>query len=165
MAAVTLKAASCPPTGGLDRGWRTLLPLPPARLVLALAAARSEALGRWPANVVLDERQADILDQQAPGASRFYYAAKPGTAERPRVDGVSHPSVKPLALMRWLIRLVTPAGGVVLDPFAGSGTTVEACLLESRRCIAIERDLSFLPLIEHRLTRQADLLRTESESA
>ena len=86
------------------------MPLPPARLVLALAAARSEALGRWPANVVLDERQADILDQQAPGASRFYYAAKPGTAERPRVDGVSHPSVKPLALMRWLIRLVTWAG-------------------------------------------------------
>lgn len=129
------------------------------------STARSEALGRWPANVVLDDQQADILDQQAPGASRFYYAAKPGTAERPRVDGVSHPSVKPLALMRWLIRLVTPAGGVVLDPFAGSGTTVEACLLESRRCIAIERDLSFLPLIEHRLTRQADLLRTESESA
>src|SRR5699024_6356753 len=64
------------------------------------------------------------------GASRFFYSAKAPKAERPNVDGVQHPTVKPLAIMRWLIRLVTPPGGVVLDPFAGSGTTIEAALIE-----------------------------------
>lgn len=48
---------------------------------------------------------------------------------------VSHPTVKPLELMRWLVRLVTPAGGVVIDPFAGSGTTAEACHVET--CAAL----------------------------
>ena len=64
------------------------------------------------------------------GASRFFYSAKAPKSERPNVDGVQHPTVKPLAIMRWLIRLVTPPGGVVLDPFAGSGTTIEAALIE-----------------------------------
>src|SRR5699024_2863524 len=54
------------------------------------------------------------------GASRFFYTAKAPKRERPNVDGVQHPTVKPLAIMRWLIRLVTPPGGTVLDPFAGS---------------------------------------------
>src|SRR5699024_664753 len=58
----------------------------------------------------------------------FLYAAKAPKSERPNVGGVQHPTVKPLAIMRWLIRLVTPPGGVVLDPFAGSGTTIEAAL-------------------------------------
>jgi hypothetical protein len=58
----------------------------------------------------------------------------PGS-ERVRIDGVAHPTVKPLDLMRWLVRLVTPPGGTVLEPFAGSGTTVEACILEGFRCI------------------------------
>jgi DNA modification methylase len=55
--------------------------------------------------------------------------------------------------MRWLVRLVTPPGGVVLDPFAGSGTTVEAAILEGFRCIAIEREADYLPLIEARIAR------------
>lgn len=46
------------------------------------------------------------------------------------MDGVQHPTVKPVALMQWLVRLVTPPGGTVLEPFAGSGTTAEACVLE-----------------------------------
>ena len=59
--------------------------------------------------------------------------------------------------MRWLVRLVTPPdGGLVLDMFAGSGTTAEAALLEGFRCIAIERDASYLPLIRHRLNRRLD---------
>jgi DNA modification methylase len=53
--------------------------------------------------------------------------------------------------MRWLVRLVTPPGGVVLDPFAGSGTTVEAAVLEGFRCVAIEREADYLPLILARL--------------
>ena len=93
-----------------------------------------------------------ILD--AGGASRFFYVAKAPKSERPRTDdGIAHPTVKPLALMRWLVRLVTPPGGVVLEPFAGSGTTVEACLLEGFDCIAIEREADYLPLIQARIDR------------
>lgn len=91
------------------------------------------------------------------GASRFFpvfrYEAKADSAERPRVDGVAHPTVKPLDLMRWLVRLVTPPGGTVLEPFAGSGTTAEACVLEGFQCIAIEREADYLPLITARLTK------------
>ncbi len=90
------------------------------------------------------------------GASRFFYIAKADRSERPRVDGVAHPTVKPLDLMRWLVRLVTPPGGTVLEPFAGSGTTVEACLLEDMRCIAIEREDDYLPLIRQRIDRRRD---------
>lgn len=92
------------------------------------------------------------------GASRFFptfrYEAKAPTSERPRgEDGTAHPTVKPLDLMRWLIRLVTPPGGLVLEPFAGSGTTAEACVHEHMRCIAIEREADYLPLIVGRLTK------------
>lgn len=91
------------------------------------------------------------------GASRFFptfrYDAKAPTSERPNADGVQHPTVKPLDLMRWLVRLVTPVGAVVLEPFAGSGTTAEGCVLEDRRCIAIEREADYLPLIVSRLQK------------
>ncbi|UJD21255.1 DNA methylase [Mycobacterium phage Eyeball] len=96
------------------------------------------------------------------GASRFFpvfkYQAKAPTKERPSYvneDGnkVAHSTVKPLTLMRWLARLVCPPGGVILDPFAGSGTTVEACLLEGFDCIAIENEADYIPLIEHRISR------------
>jgi DNA modification methylase len=69
---------------------------------------------------------------------------------------VAHPTVKPIALMRQLVRLVTPPGGTVLEPFAGSGTTVEACLLEGFRCIAIEKTDEYLPLVLARIHRQRD---------
>lgn len=91
------------------------------------------------------------------GASRFFptfrYEAKAPTDQRPKVDGVAHPTVKPLDLMRWLVRLVTPPGGTVLEPFAGSGTTAEACVIEGFRCIAIEREATYLPLIVARLSK------------
>lgn len=90
------------------------------------------------------------------GASRFFYVAKADASERVRVDGIAHPTVKPLALMRWLVRLVTPPGGTVLEPFAGSGTTVEACILEGFKCIAIEREADYLPLIRQRIARRRD---------
>lgn len=63
-------------------------------------------------------------------------------------------AVKPLALMRYLVRLVTPPGGTVLEPFAGSGTTVEACLIEGFNCIAIEKTDEYLPLTVARIHRQ-----------
>ncbi len=157
----------------------------------------STTAGRWPANVVLDETQAEALDEQSGetsynppgkfgtqkvdsraqgstnigprgegdeifgygdrgGASRFFYVAKADASERPRVNGTAHPTVKPLALMRWLVRLVTPPGGTVLEPFAGSGTTVEACIVEGFQCIAIEKGEEYLPLIMQRIHRRRD---------
>lgn len=106
--------------------------------------------GRWPANVALDEHIAERLDE-----SRFFYVAKAPKLECPSVGGVTHSTVKPLTLMRWLVRLVTPEGGTVLEPFAGSGTTVEACILEGFHCIAIEREAEYLPLIQARIERSA----------
>lgn len=58
--------------------------------------------------------------------------------------------------MRWLARLVTPPGGTVLEPFAGSGTTVEAAIIEGFHCIAIEREGDYLPLIQQRINRRRD---------
>lgn len=118
--------------------------------------------GRWPTNVAFDAGQADALDVltgtwQGESLSRkfpiFRFDHKPSTAERPRAFGVSHATVKPLALMRWLVTLVTPPRGVVLEPFAGSGTTVEAGLLEGVRTIALEKDRTFEPLIRARIDR------------
>jgi DNA modification methylase len=91
------------------------------------------------------------------GASRFFYTAKADSSERPRVDGVAHPTVKPLDLMRYLVRLVTPPGGVVLEPFAGSGTTLEACIVEGFRCIGIEREADYIPLIMARITKPIEV--------
>jgi DNA modification methylase len=94
------------------------------------------------------------------GASRFFpvfrFEAKAPAAERPRVDGVAHPTVKPLALMRWLVRLVTPPKGCVLDLLAGSGTTGQACRAEGFECVLIERDETYLPLIRARLDGDGD---------
>ena len=87
------------------------------------------------------------------GASRFFYVAKPDHKERPKTGGVQHPTVKPLSLMQWLIRLVVPEGGTVLDPFAGSGTTLEAAVRERVQSIGIEREDDYLPLIKQRLER------------
>lgn len=97
------------------------------------------------------------------GASRFFYVAKAPSSERVRLDGVAHPTVKPLSLMRWLVRLVTPPGGTVLEPFAGSGTTVEACVLEGFHCIAIEREADYLPLIRRRILRRTDTIAVALE--
>lgn len=110
--------------------------------------------GRWPANVILDESQAAELDRQAYELpSRFFYVPKANSSERPRAGEVAHPTVKPLELMRYLVKLVTPPGGTVLEPFAGSGTTLEACVIEGFNVIGIEMTEDYLPLIEQRLTK------------
>ena len=94
------------------------------------------------------------------GASRFFpvfkYQAKAPKKERPvieREDGskIQHPTVKPLALLEWLVTLITPPGGVVLDPFAGSGTTLQAALNKGFTPIGIEQDADYIKLIEKRL--------------
>ena len=170
--------------------------------------------GRWPANVVLDEEAAGLLDEQtgeltsganpsrrgsdklrdaygdfkgqeecspargadSGGASRFFYCAKASSAERNAgLDGFeerargnlnqgmqnmgkrtthfrnAHPTVKPVELMRWLIRLVTPPGGLVLDPFTGSGTTGVAAHLEGVEFLGIEREAEYAEIARARI--------------
>lgn len=172
-------------------------------------------LGRWPANILLDEAAAALLDEQSGvsksaktlasddreraavfgggddkggihtprnshtdtgGASRFFYVAKASRAERnkglegfteryvERDNGFSakisdakvpraniHPTVKPVQLMRYLIRLVTPKGGTVLDPFLGSGTTAVAAIEEGVAWIGCEREPEYLDIIRARV--------------
>jgi site-specific DNA-methyltransferase (adenine-specific) len=138
-------------------------------------------LGRFPANIILDEYTAELLDEQS-DASRFFYVAKANKRDRneglkniegrlpafgnDKGDGLGrgisntrqdvprqnfHPTVKPTALMRYLIKLVTPQGGTVLDPFTGSGSTGKAAILEGKRFIGIELTAEYLPIIEGRL--------------
>lgn len=188
-----------------------------------------DGLGRWPANVLLDEEAAAMLDAQVGdrptgkgagaswgksegvnegwrrpshagyeatpeagygdcgGPSRFYYVAKPSREERdfgthhlparqrdesrkegnvggdnPRNRGLQprgnfHPTVKPVELMRWLVKLVTPVGGTVLDPFTGSGTTGMACAYELRPFIGIEREADYVQIAEARIKAVAPL--------
>ncbi len=81
-------------------------------------------------------------------AARFFYAAKADKDDR---LGSRHPTVKPVDLMAYLCRLVTPPGGTVLDPFAGSGSTGMACMREGFRCILIERETEYVADIENRI--------------
>ena len=74
-------------------------------------------------------------------AARFFYSAKASHEER--IDGNRHPTMKPVALMRYLIKLVTPVNGTVLDMFAGSGTTGKATLAEGRNAILIEKEQEY----------------------
>ena len=153
-----------------------------------------EGLGRWPANVILDEYSAELLDEQS-GASRFFYVAKAsrldrneGLEELPTKqvgiyaqdewsrqkmgktpdasrDGLAniHPTVKPTDLMRYLIKLVTPPGGVVLDPFTGSGSTGKAAILEGFRFIGCELTQDYIPIIQGRLDHAEEQVRLAEE--
>lgn len=86
------------------------------------------------------------------GASRFYYCAKASPSER---NGSHHPTIKPIALMRYLVRLVTPPDGIVLDPFAGTGTTLKAAQLEGFNYVGIEKQTEYIPDIIAKLARTA----------
>ena len=102
----------------------------------------------------------DVRNPDSGGASRFFpvfkYQAKAPKKERPvieREDGtkVQHPTVKPLKLMEWLATLITPEGGTVLDPFAGTGTTLQAATNKGFHSIGIEADADYIQLIHKRL--------------
>jgi DNA modification methylase len=92
-------------------------------------------------------------------AARFFYCAKASKADRD--EGNNHPTVKPTDLMRYLCRLVTPPGGVVLDPFTGSGSTGKAAVLEGFRFIGIERDPQYIEIARARVAA----VRREPEQA
>lgn len=112
--------------------------------------------GRWPANIVHDgsaEVAATFMvtagvELGAYAVTRFYYSAKADADDR---LGSKHPTVKPVDLMRWLVRLVTPPGGVVLDPFAGTGTTGEAAWREGMRAVLVEREPAYAEDIRRRM--------------
>ena len=136
------------------------------------------AKGRWPANVIHDgsEEVLGAFPPTAPStigkprgaasgegwgmtqtgaeyadsgsAARFFYSAKADAADR---CGSKHPTVKPVDLMAYLVRMVTPPGGVTLDPFAGSGSTGMACLREGFDCILVEREAQYVADIHKRL--------------
>lgn len=147
----------------------------------AVDVAKNAAdLGRWPANVCHDgsEEVVDLLPEAGGGfgkrgespnwgpashgggavetvgfgdsgsAARFFYCAKADADDR---QGSKHPTVKPLALMRWLVRLVVPENGTVLDPFAGTGSTGAAAMLEGVDSVLIERDPDYVADIYKKL--------------
>jgi DNA modification methylase len=87
-------------------------------------------------------------------AARFFYSAKADKGDR--ADS-KHPTVKPVDLARWLVQLVTPPGGHILDPFAGSGTTGEAAMLLGFDATLIEADAQHVKDIEHRIKRWSGL--------
>lgn len=129
--------------------------------------------GRWPANILLDPEAASLLDLQAGlEASRFFYCAKAGREEKEAgLEGFSpspshgkaplhaadnkraniHPTVKPLAVMRWLCRLITPPNGLILDPFNGSGSTGCAAVSEGFNYLGIELDPEYCKISQARI--------------
>ena len=135
--------------------------------------------GRWPANLIHDgsEEVLEAFPETTPAtsrtpsnatgvtsfgagnnlhiyqdatesAARFFYTAKADSDER---IGSKHPTVKPVDLMQYLVRLITPPGGTVLDPFAGTGTTGEAAWREGMRAILIEREEEYQADIRRRM--------------
>lgn len=95
--------------------------------------------GRFPANTFLCKK-ANKKEKEAGIRST-------GKGKRRNI----HPSVKPLKLMKWCVRLVTPPNGIVLDPFIGSGTTALACVLQDYRCVGIEKNENYLNIINNRV--------------
>ncbi len=141
-------------------------------------ATPDKGLGRFPANLIHDgsDEVADLLGN----AARFFYCAKASAnerdagltiepkagirsnaersseAEKTKARINNHPTVKPVALMRYLVRLVTPPGCVVLDPFMGSGTTGVACALEGMQFVGIEQDPAYVEIAQQRIAAAAN---------
>jgi DNA modification methylase len=93
----------------------------------------------------MEHGEKDLADNK-----RFHYSAK--ASKKDRVEGSTHPTVKPVSLMRYLVRLVTPVGGTVLDPFAGTGTTLQAAYEEGFNSIGIEREVEYIKDIAKRMS-------------
>jgi DNA modification methylase len=147
----------------------------PANLSLSHAAgcAAAGCTGECPAGL-LDASRPDLQP------SRLFFCAKASKHEReagcselplrsdrlysrpaPRLRRNIHPTVKPVSLMRWLVRLVTPPNGVVLDPFAGSASTGVGALMEGRAFLGIEREAAYVDIACARLTHWAALAAQE----
>lgn len=105
--------------------------------------------GRFPANIVMNGRAIDSLEIQEKDASRFYYCAKAKRSERGEYN--THLSVKPIELMKWLVRLLSPKDAIILDPFAGSGSTLLACLEENVNAVGIEKEAEYVEITKRRI--------------
>ena len=105
----------------------------------------------WNANSMIDTTVRGFADEGS--AARFFYCAKASKSERNAglENQNFHPTVKPLALMRYLVKLVTPPNGTVLDPFLGSGTTAVAAILEGFNWMGCEMTEDYWPIIEARV--------------
>jgi DNA modification methylase len=110
---------------------------------------------RWPANLILDEEAAAELDTMTGNnVSRFFYCAKASSAERNRgLDkSSSHPTIKPIALMKYILKLLAPPGSpICLDPFAGSGSTLVAAKELGINCIGIEKEPEYFEIAKKRI--------------
>ena len=179
-------SVASPENQTMHDGWQSPWRSDPEKVAEANQRTRDKSLiadklGRWPANIILDEHTAGLLDGQS-DASRFFYVAKASKrdrnegleglpksqpvggadkwteTDRRRGEGVTrepssnfHPTVKPTALMEYLVKLVTPPNGTVLDPFTGSGSTGKAAILNGFDFIGIEMTEDYLPIIKARL--------------
>jgi site-specific DNA-methyltransferase (adenine-specific) len=112
------------------------------------AARVGDDAGRWPANLTHDGAGTVVVHFPGGDAARFFYTAKADQHDR---IGTGHPTVKPLDLMQWLARTLTPPGGTILDLFAGSGTTGEAAYREGFNAILIEREPEYQADIARRM--------------
>ena len=119
----------------------------------------ADGLGRWPANVTHDG--SDEATERFGDAARFFYSPKADAEDRneglPRDMRNTHPTVKPVDLMRWLVRLITPPGALVLDPFMGSGSTGKAALLDGFDFIGVDLDPKHVAIAEARLRNAGGL--------
>ena len=116
-----------------------------------------KAAGRWPANLIHDGT--DEVTELTGDAARFFYCAKASKTDRG--EGNTHPTVKPTDLMAYLCRLVTPPGGVVLDPFMGSGSTGKACVREFFDFIGIDLDPAYVEIAKQRINVASESLQLE----
>lgn len=173
--------ALCPSHEGYQRPGRSMFTHKPA-----IRNGPGNAQGRWPANLChdgSDEVLAGFPDARSAGdysktpagigymggasggvgamyddsgsAARFFYTAKASSEERG--EGNNHPTVKPIALMRWLCRLVTPPGGTILDPFMGSGSTLIAADAEQFNAIGCELSPEYAAIAERRIRDAAGM--------
>ena len=111
----------------------------------------SQHNGRFPANIIHDG--SDEATEPMGKAARFFYCAKASKKDRGEVN--THPTVKPQALMQYLIKLVTPEGAVVLDPFLGSGSTAVAAKLLGRHYVGFDIDAHYCDIARERLSAVA----------
>ena len=115
--------------------------------------------GRFPANLIHDgsEEVVKLFPETQNSAARFFYCAKASKSERNQgldeTEGRKnyHPTVKPLKLMEYLCKLITPPNGIVLDPYMGSGTTGIACRELGRVFIGIEKKPEYFIIAKNRV--------------
>ena len=133
-----------------------------------VAVRRNGNAGRGSFPVKIAEGSDDVGYADSGSAARFFYTAKASRSERnaglPEGETSSHPTVKPLALMRYLCKLTrTPTGGVVLDPFMGSGSTGCAAVLEGRRFIGIDLEPEYVEIARRRIEHWSQQVEKQME--